>query len=197
MDTPNYIRALLIPTNGSKPRARRVWGIDLETIWLPFFTATNVMGDTAIPADAMGAPLRLGYNADGSVKFSKTGRPFVIENLKRAPLINPLMLCGTMFGLRVKRHRYFECKGFDVWFAPATCACKGKAGYTASHDGQSSFRRGAKLITVAGHNFLVDEARQAMGLNWMTQRELAEAIPWVYTSYIGKFLLEALLNTLK
>jgi len=124
-----------------------------------------------------------------------TGRPFVIENLKRAPLINPLMLCGTMFGLRVKRHRYFECGGFDVWFAPATCACKGKAGYTASHDGQSSYRRGAKLITVAGHNFLVDEARQAMGLNWMTQRELAEAIPWVYTSYIGKFLLGALQNT--
>jgi hypothetical protein len=52
-----------------------VWGIDLETIWLPFFTATNTMGDTAIPADAMGAPLRLGYNPDGSVKFSKTGRP--------------------------------------------------------------------------------------------------------------------------
>ena len=76
MDTPNYIKALLIPSsNGNKPRARRVWGIDLETIWLPFFTATNTMGDTAIPSDAMGAPLRLGYNADGSVKFSKTGRP--------------------------------------------------------------------------------------------------------------------------
>ena len=75
MDTPNYIKALLIPTNGNKPRARRVWGIDLETIWLPFFTATNTMGDTAIPSDALGAPLRLGYNADGSVKFSKTGRP--------------------------------------------------------------------------------------------------------------------------
>ena len=76
MDTPNYIKSLLIPSsNGNKPRARRVWGIDLETIWLPFFTATNTMGDTAIPADALGAPLRLGYNADGSVKFSKTGRP--------------------------------------------------------------------------------------------------------------------------
>jgi hypothetical protein len=74
MDTPNYIRALLIP-NGKKPAGRRVWGIDLATIWLLFFTATNVMGDTAIPADALGAPLRLGYNADGSVKFSKTGRP--------------------------------------------------------------------------------------------------------------------------
>ncbi len=75
METPNYIRSLLIPNNGNKPRARRVWGIDLELVWLPFFLATNTMGDTAIPADALGAPLRLGYNADGSVKFSKTGRP--------------------------------------------------------------------------------------------------------------------------
>ena len=75
METPNYIKTLLIPNNGNKPRARRVWGIDLELVWLPFFLATNTMGDTAIPADALGAPLRLGYNADGSVKFSKTGRP--------------------------------------------------------------------------------------------------------------------------
>jgi len=74
METPNYIKVLLIP-NGKKPQVRRVWGIELDGVWLPFFTATNTMGDTAIPADALGAPLRLGYNADGSVKFSKTGRP--------------------------------------------------------------------------------------------------------------------------
>jgi len=74
METPNYIKSLLIP-NGKKPTGRRVWGIDLETIWLPFFTATNTQGDTAIPADSLGAPLRLAYDADGSVKFSKTGRP--------------------------------------------------------------------------------------------------------------------------
>jgi hypothetical protein len=73
-NTPNYIKALLIP-NGKKPAGRRMWSIDLETIWLPFFTATNTMGDTAIPSDALGAPLRLAFNADGSVKFSKTGRP--------------------------------------------------------------------------------------------------------------------------
>jgi hypothetical protein len=73
-ETPNYIRALLVP-NGKKPAGKRVWSIDLETIWLPFFTATNTMGDTAIPSDALGAPVRLGYNQDGSVKFSKTGRP--------------------------------------------------------------------------------------------------------------------------
>ncbi|GAI27083.1 unnamed protein product, partial [marine sediment metagenome] len=73
-ETPNYIRNLLLP-NAKSPTGRRVWSIDLETVWLPFFTATNTMGDTAIPADALGCPIRLAYDKDGSVKFSKTGRP--------------------------------------------------------------------------------------------------------------------------
>jgi hypothetical protein len=73
-ETPNYIKALLMP-NGRKPQGKRVWGIDLEMVWLPFLTATNTMGDTAIPADCLGAPIRLGYAPDGSVKFSKSGRP--------------------------------------------------------------------------------------------------------------------------
>jgi len=72
--TPSYIKALLLPNN-RRPAGRKVWSIDLELVWLPFFSATNIMGDTAIPHDALGAPLRLAYNADGSVKFSKTGRP--------------------------------------------------------------------------------------------------------------------------
>ena len=74
METPSYIKALVKP-NGTKAAGRRVWGIDLETVWLPGFIATNTMGDTAIPHDALGAPLRLAYNPDGSIKFSKTGRP--------------------------------------------------------------------------------------------------------------------------
>lgn len=74
METPNYIKALLMP-NGRKPAGRKVWSIDLEMVWLPFFTATNTIGDTHVSPDALGAPLRLAYEADGSVKFSKTGRP--------------------------------------------------------------------------------------------------------------------------
>ena len=73
-ETPNYIKSLLLPSTKS-PTGRRVWSIDLETTWLPFFTATNTMGDTAIPADALGCPIRLAFDRDGSVKFSKTGRP--------------------------------------------------------------------------------------------------------------------------
>ena len=76
METPSYIKSLLIP-NGKKPAGRRVWSIDLETVWLPFLTATNTMGDTHIAPDALGAPLRLNYNQDGSVKFSKSGRPVI------------------------------------------------------------------------------------------------------------------------
>ena len=73
-DTPQYIRNLLTPQTKS-PQGRKVWGIDLETVWLPFLTATNTMGDTAIPVDALGAPIRLVMDNDGSVKFGRTGRP--------------------------------------------------------------------------------------------------------------------------
>lgn len=121
-----------------------------------------------------------------------TRKPFVIENvpLARKQLINPIMLCGTMFGLKVKRHRYFELHGFDILFMPASCGCKGKAGFTNASSGFSSFANGAKLISVAGHNFSVKDARQAMGIDWMGQDGLSQAIPYYYTWYIGDYLFE-------
>jgi len=76
MEIPNYIAALL-QLQPSKPTGRKVWSIDLETVWLPFLTATNTVKATAIPSEALGAPLRLQYEDDGEVKFSKTGRPVV------------------------------------------------------------------------------------------------------------------------
>jgi hypothetical protein len=69
------IESLLMPRHNGKARDRRVWSIPLEGIWVPFFLATNTEGKTDIPAEALGAPLRLAKNADGTVKFSKTGRP--------------------------------------------------------------------------------------------------------------------------
>ena len=74
--TPGYIKALLKPST-PKSASRKVWSIDLERVWLPFFTATNVQDETAIPAEALGAPLRLAKDKDGSVKFSSNGRPVV------------------------------------------------------------------------------------------------------------------------
>ncbi|KKM13915.1 hypothetical protein LCGC14_1711310, partial [marine sediment metagenome] len=40
------------------------------------------------------------------------GFPLVIENVVGAPLREPLLLCGQMFGLRLFRHRLFELPFF-------------------------------------------------------------------------------------
>lgn len=75
-ETPSYIKSLLTPTT-KRPQGRKVWSIDLETVLLPFFSATNTTGDTAIPNDALGCPLRLAYDKTGAVRFSQAGRPLV------------------------------------------------------------------------------------------------------------------------
>jgi hypothetical protein len=76
MNTPEYIASLLKPQ--VKSQGRKVWSIDLETVWLPFFTATNTAKATAIPHEALGAPLRLAYNPDKTVKFNeKSGKPVI------------------------------------------------------------------------------------------------------------------------
>ena len=75
-NTPRHIANLLKPVTQSATD-RRVWSIPLQGTWIPFFTATNVSGETAIPSEALGAPLRLQRNLDGTPKFSQTGRPVI------------------------------------------------------------------------------------------------------------------------
>ena len=72
MENTTYIKALVTPQAKQAGNSRKVWSVDLETVWLPFFTATNTQGDTAIPSEALGAPLRLGYNKDGTGLNSPT-----------------------------------------------------------------------------------------------------------------------------
>ena len=40
--------------------------------------------------------------------FLDSGKPYIIENVPGAPLIDPVILCGSSFGLKVRRHRLFE-----------------------------------------------------------------------------------------
>ena len=74
MDSLSYFKSLT-KINGRKPAGRKAWSIDLETVWIPFFTASNTVGATQLPPEALGAPLRLAYDADGSVRFSRLRRP--------------------------------------------------------------------------------------------------------------------------
>lgn len=117
-----------------------------------------------------------------------SGKPYVIENVPGAPLINPLKLNGHHFGLRVIRERWFET---NPWLMSPGYV-KPRNIQTHSYRTLSSFENGATHITVAGHNFKVADARLAMEIDWMVQGELAEAIPPAYTEYIGRRLLDLL-----
>lgn len=115
------------------------------------------------------------------------GKPYVIENVQgaRRDMINPLLLCGSMFGLAVQRHRLFESNMPLV--APSPCCHVGRAARRGEYD-----RGQGGIITVAGHNFNASVAAKAMGIDWMNHDELAQAIPPAYTEWIGKQLLQPL-----
>jgi len=74
--TATFVKRLLMPV-GKQQASRKVWSIDLESVWIPFFTATNTEGCSAITPEALGCPLRLGYAKDGSVRFSQSGKPVI------------------------------------------------------------------------------------------------------------------------
>lgn len=117
------------------------------------------------------------------------GKPYVIENVPGAPLVNPLMLCGTMFpDLRVQRHRLFECSP-PIWFPPAVCNHWATLPPSKRH--YHTLEK-YDMITCVGHNFSAESGRIAMGTPWMTRDEIAQAIPPAYTEYIGQQLLELL-----
>ncbi len=134
---------------------------------------------------------------------------YVIENVSGARhlLIEPTMLCGTMFGLQTKhgsqlrRHRYFETN----FFVGLTKTCQhNNASAIGVYGGQNPNRkRIPNTVGVYGHaggsserdaiiQFGTQDRRDAMGIDWMNGTELSEAIPPAYTEYIGGFLMAAL-----
>lgn len=117
-----------------------------------------------------------------------TGRSYVIENVPGAPLVNYLILCGTMFGLGVIRHRWFECEP-QILMAPMSCHHYGKTGKSK---GEYHTLDKSDLITCVGHNFQARSGRIAMDIDWMARDELSQAIPPAYTEWLGRQLMEAI-----
>lgn len=115
------------------------------------------------------------------------GKPYVIENVPGAAneLEMPLMLCGTMFDLLIERHRYFETS-FGLWASPRSCRHWRKV---VKHGRRPD--RDKHFAAVTGHFSDVEFAQQAMGIDWMGQEDLREAIPPAYTEYIGRQLILA------
>lgn len=119
-----------------------------------------------------------------------TGLPYVIENVVGAPLINPIMLCGSSFGLRVWRHRLFELSFLVPLLPPCSHQQHPKpldVTGTGGPSGKPRVKPGGGLSRKPAN---LADARGAMGIDWMTRSELAEAIPPAYTEYIGRCLLD-------
>ena len=113
-----------------------------------------------------------------------SGKPYVIENVPGSPLINPIRMCGSSFGLKVRRHRLFES---NIQLTSSICNHKEQGKPVGIYGSMRD------EIPKGGHTAKsIEQAREAMGIDWMIWGELVEAIPPVYTETIGKQILSVL-----
>ena len=116
-------------------------------------------------------------------RLTETSIPWVIENVPGAPYRSGVVLCGSMFDMKIRRHRNFETS-----FPLLTWPCNHGAQKIVlsvtgtGYGGQFGTRNGTKPRDLA-------EAQEVMGVDWMLLRELSEAIPPAYTRFIGEQLL--------
>ena len=114
--------------------------------------------------------------------LERTGMPWVIENVPGSPMRIDYELCGTTFGLTTRRHRWFEVSWGPVAHLHAPCVEHKDApvlvfGHTGgvSKPGRPRFTR--------------EQWQEAIGVDWMTNKGMAQAIPPAYTEFIGAQLL--------
>lgn len=132
-----------------------------------------------------------------------SGVAYCIENVPGAPMKYPVTLCGSMFGLRVRRHRLFEAS-FPMLVPP--CQHDSMPPVPVWGDGRPSrqeARKARRPIAVYGDHpqqpgdstYRVNRARtlkegqEAMGIDWMDWRPLTQAIPPAYSEFIGRAFL--------
>ncbi|MEV7140719.1 SAM-dependent methyltransferase [Streptomyces tauricus] len=109
-----------------------------------------------------------------------TGKPYVIENVEGAArtMVDPLLLCGPMFGLKTYRHRLFESNlPLGTRLHPRHLAPVAKMGRPV---------RDGEFMHVVGNFAGAERAREVMGMPWASRDGLREAIPPAYTRFLGE-----------
>jgi DNA (cytosine-5)-methyltransferase 1 len=123
--------------------------------------------------------------------LNANGRPWILENVPGAPLVDPVTLCGSMFGLgaacldgwrQLRRHRLFESPAQLV--APRPCDHQGNVVGVYGNGG------GHLRLVSRGYQAVLSEAHAAMGAPWMSRRGISQAIPPAYTEWLGAQLLD-------
>lgn len=131
-----------------------------------------------------------------------TRKPYVIENVVRAPLQNAVVLCGVAMGLTIvengvryvaRRHRLFES---NVMIMVPPCACRRGMGTVLGIYGGGTRQDTRKRRNTRGGNTSKAnraQARALMDMPWATREEINQAIPPAYTEHIGGYLMAAVL----
>jgi DNA (cytosine-5)-methyltransferase 1 len=113
--------------------------------------------------------------------LKKTGLPYVIENVPGAPLIDPVTICGSSLGLKVRRHRLFETN-CPLMVPPCAHGQQGQPVGVYGEGSSKGQKRGRKASTEA-------EVLEVMGMPWADRKTATQAIPPAYTELIGHQLL--------
>lgn len=119
-----------------------------------------------------------------------TGKPYVIENVEgaRSRLVNPVTLCGSSFGLDVRRHRLFE-SSVPLMVPPCNHSAQRAGRFAASTNRRPGSRA---TVEIGVWRIPLEVQKKAMGIErQIALRELSEAIPPAYTEHIGGFLMAA------
>lgn len=105
---------------------------------------------------------------------------WVIENVEGAPLENATTLCGSMFGLDVKRHRLFESN-----FPLRAPACRHEI-WTPRFPPATNRVNLRKTVEVGVYRIPLETQKKAMGIDRkISLDELSNAIPPAYSKFIA------------
>lgn len=124
-----------------------------------------------------------------------SGKPWVMENVVGAPLIDPIKLSGQHFNmtapdvdgvpLKLVRHRLFESNivlrvpdSFHANRHIQTASVYGAGGGWTPKHRDNPDRRG-------GYIPHTDVIKKLLGIDWMSKHEMSQSIPPVFTEWVG------------
>lgn len=128
-------------------------------------------------------------------RLRRSGLPYVIENVVGAPLVKPVTLCGSQFGLGVGRFQLRRHRLIEASFPLTAPPCRHDGPVIGVYGGHVRCRS-AKFWRETAADFPGEDrpalAAAAMRIDWMTMGELSEAIPPAYAEYVGRAARRAL-----
>jgi DNA (cytosine-5)-methyltransferase 1 len=123
--------------------------------------------------------------------LQRSWRPYVIENVEfaRDQLRDPIRICGSSFGLDVRRHRLFES---SVPLNSVACDHSWQTPRFTPASNRSNLR---STVEIGVWRIPVEVQERAMGIDWMDLPELSQAIPPAYTEFVGAQLMAGVQST--